>query len=72
MLLTGKYSHYKGKEYEVIGEALHSETMEKMVIYKPLYHSPEFESGTLWVRPLTMFLETVVIEGAEIPRFKKI
>lgn len=69
---AGKYRHYKGKEYEVIGLALHSETLEKMVVYKPLYHTPDIPEGTLWVRPLDMFLEDVDIDGKSIPRFFRI
>lgn len=72
MLKPGKYRHYKGKEYEVIGEALHSETLEKMVVYKPLYATPDIPDGTLWVRPLAMFIETVEIEGKSVPRFSQI
>lgn len=66
-LPLGKYQHYKGKEYEVIGIARHSETLEDMVIYKALYQ-PDGEN--LWVRPLKMFTETLIIEGKEVPRFR--
>ncbi len=66
-LQIGKYQHYKGKQYEVIGIARHSETLEELVVYKALY-KPEGEN--LWVRPLKMFLENVNFEGKEIPRFK--
>ena len=72
MISTGKYRHYKGKEYEVLGMALHSETLEKMVVYKPLYLTPEFPENTMWVRPLAMFTETILVDGVEIERFKKI
>ncbi len=65
-LKPGKYRHYKGKEYEVIGVARHSETLEELVVYKALYQ-PEGEN--LWVRPLKMFTETLTIEGKETPRF---
>jgi hypothetical protein len=68
-IIPGKYRHYKGKEYEVIGVARHSETLEELVVYKALYQK---EGENLWVRPLAMFLETVVIEGKTIPRFKYI
>ncbi|NLM85163.1 MAG: DUF1653 domain-containing protein [Clostridiales bacterium] len=61
---TGKYRHFKGGLYEVLGTAKHSETLEDMVVYRALYG----EKG-LWVRPLAMFLETVVHEGGEQPRF---
>lgn len=60
----GIYRHFKGKEYQVIGLAQHSETLEKMVVYKPLYN----ESG-LWVRPLSMFLEEIEVDGQRTVRF---
>ena len=63
----GKYRHYKGNDYEVVGIARHSETEEKLVVYRPLYG----ERG-LWVRPLTMFNEVVERDGQQIPRFKYI
>ena len=69
MLKLGLYKHYKGKIYEVIDVATHSETLDKMVIYKATYQ-PEGEN--LWVRPLEMFNETIVVEGKETKRFKKI
>jgi len=65
-LQTGKYQHYKGTFVEVISEALHSETKEPLVVYKHL------EDGQMWVRPLKMFLETVTVNGKEVPRFKKL
>ncbi len=65
----GKYRHYKGKEYEVIGVARHSETLEELVVYKALYTS-EFGKNSLWVRPKKMFLETVEVDGKKVPRFK--
>lgn len=67
MIALGKYRHYKGKEYEVIGIAQHSETLEKLVVYKALYQ-PAGEN--LWVRPLKMFTETVEINGIKKPRFE--
>jgi hypothetical protein len=60
----GRYRHYKGGEYEVLGVVRHSESVEPMVLYRPLYN----ESG-LWVRPYSMFLETVEIDGKSQPRF---
>ena len=68
-LKPGKYKHYKGKEYEVIGIALHSETLEELVVYKALYQT---EGENLWLRPLKMFLEEVEIEGKRLPRFEYI
>ena len=66
---SGKYRHYKGREYEVLGMALHSETLEEMVVYKPLYETPDIAPGTLWVRPAAMFLETVTTAQGEVQRF---
>ncbi len=62
---NGIYRHYKGNLYEVVGVAQHSETDEKLVVYKTLYG----DFG-LWVRPLAMFLETVEVEGVTVPRFE--
>ena len=63
----GIYRHYKGNEYEVIGIANHSETLEKMVVYRDLYGD-----GELWVRPLSMWDELVEKDGELVPRFKKV
>lgn len=62
---TGKYRHYKGNEYEVIGIALHSETEQQLVVYRPLYGE-----GKLWARPLDMFRETIEAGGKSVPRFE--
>jgi len=64
LLRPGLYRHYKGPRYEVIGTATHSETEETVVVYRALYG----EFG-LWVRPLAMFTETVLVDGVEVPRF---
>jgi hypothetical protein len=69
-LKNGKYQHYKGGLYEVIGIAHHSETLEELVVYKALYHSYEFGNNSLWVRPKAMFLENIFVDGKEVPRFK--
>lgn len=66
-LAPGRYRHYKGGEYEVIGVARHSETLAPMVVYRPLYG----EAG-LWVRPYAMFCETVLIDGRLQPRFARL
>ncbi|MSU49299.1 MAG: DUF1653 domain-containing protein [Opitutus sp.] len=60
----GRYRHYKGNEYRVIGLARHSETREVLVVYEALYG----ERG-LWVRPAAMFVETVEVAGRRVPRF---
>ena len=65
VLQLGKYKHYKGKMYEVIGVAKHSETLEDLVVYKKLY-----DDGEIWVRPLKMFLEDVEVDGIMVPRFE--
>ena len=64
---TGKYRHFKGGLYEVVGIALHSETQEEMVVYRPLYGE-----GRLWVRPLNLFMDTVLLNGVTAPRFERI
>jgi len=66
----GKYKHYKGKMYEVIGFAKHSETLEELVVYKALYKSEGFGNNVLWVRPRKMFFESLEIDGKKIPRFE--
>jgi len=63
-LQPGRYRHYKGQDYQVIGVATHSETEEKVVVYRTLYGNFD-----LWVRPLSMFTETVEIAGKTLPRF---
>lgn len=64
-ILTGRYRHFKGGEYEILAVARHSETHEPMVVYRPLYNDTGW-----WVRPLDMFLETVIHDGLEVPRFQ--
>jgi len=64
--INGKYRHYKGGKYEVIGEATHSETEEKMIVYKSV-----LPPHTIWVRPYDMFFETITVNGKDTPRFKR-
>jgi hypothetical protein len=64
---TGRYRHYKGGRYEVVGVARHSETLEPLVIYRPL----DSDSG-LWVRPHAMFFGTLMVGGALRRRFEPI
>jgi hypothetical protein len=67
----GRYQHYKGHFYEVIGTARHSETFEEMVVYRAQYES-EFGKNALWVRPKAMFTESVLVDGKNIPRFTRL
>ncbi len=62
-----KYRHFKGEEYRVREIALHSETLEEMVIYEPLYKT----GAKFWVRPLDNFLEKIIVAGKKIPRFER-
>ena len=64
-LQSGRYRHYKGNDYTVIGVARHSETEEELVVYRQ-----EYGDMGLWVRPLEMFLEFVTVEGQKVPRFQ--
>lgn len=63
----GRYRHYKGNFYQVIDVAYHSETEEEMVVYRKLYGD-----GSLWVRPLSMFGENVLVDGHPVARFEYI
>lgn len=65
MIQPGRYRHYKGHDYQVLGVARHSETEEEFVVYRALYG----EHG-LWIRPATMFQETVLVQGTPCPRFQ--
>ena len=64
-LQPGRYRHYKGKDYIVLGVARHSETEEELVVYRT-----DYGDRSLWVRPLAMFQETVEIDGHLRPRFQ--
>ena len=66
----GKYRHYKGKEYEVIGVATHSETLEELVVYKALYDIEGKGKDSLWVRPKAMFEEDIEVDGIVRKRFE--
>ncbi|MGQ0650854.1 MAG: DUF1653 domain-containing protein [Betaproteobacteria bacterium] len=67
VMKTGRYRHYKGKEYEVLAVAKHTESGEYVVVYRALYGD-----YALWVRPREMFLGTVQVHGQEVPRFEYI
>ena len=64
---AGRYRHYKGNDYEVLGIARHSETEEELVVYRCLYGD-----FSLWVRPLAMFVETVTVAEQQVPRFVRL
>lgn len=72
MVMLGRYQHYKGKEYIVVGTARHSETLDELVVYRACYVSDDFGKDALWVRPRASFEATVIVEGVEVPRFRKI
>lgn len=63
-LRPGRYRHYKGNDYQLLGIARHSETEELLAVYRCLYGD-----YSLWVRPLAMFTEIVTVEGRQVPRF---
>ncbi len=64
---SGRYRHYKGRDYLVLGVARHSETEELLVVYRQLYGEQ-----SLWVRPVAMFLEQVDAGGQRVPRFARV
>ena len=64
-ITPGRYRHYKGNEYTVLGVARHSETLEQLVVYRQ-----EYGDHGLWVRPAAMFAETVDVNGRTVPRFQ--
>ncbi|MDE1825853.1 MAG: DUF1653 domain-containing protein [Candidatus Micrarchaeota archaeon] len=67
----GKYRHYKGKMYRVIGVARSSENpKEEMVVYMALYSSKKFGKNQLWARPREMFAQKVNVDGKMVPRFR--
>ena len=66
-MANGRYRHYKGGEYEVLGVARHSEMLEPLVVYRPLYNATGW-----WVRPYAMFTGVVEINGTTVPRFERV
>ena len=64
---VGRYRHYKGNHYTLLGAVRHSETLEVLALYRPLYGE-----GALWVRPYAMFFDTVIIDGVTQPRFARV
>jgi hypothetical protein len=76
MIKLGKYQHYKGLYYDVIGLAHDTETRSPLVLYKPLYPVPDLENqyshNVIFARPLAMFKESIMIHGEPVERFKLI
>lgn len=68
----GKYKHFKGKLYEVLGVAHHSETLEELVVYRALYATKKHPYGSLWARPSDMFTGMVVRDGRRLKRFRHV
>lgn len=68
----GKYQHFKGNFYEVVGVARHSETLEELVVYRALCEHAKYGKDSLWVRPKSMFLGTVIVGGVERLRFEAV
>lgn len=67
-LIPGKYQHYRGDFYEVIGTGLDTESLEQVVVYRPLYDSPV----PYWVRPYSIFIEKIEVDGKKVNRFQKV
>ena len=76
MIKLGKYQHYKGEYYEVVGMAHHTETKSPMVLYKALYDIPEltkvYGDPVIFARPYSLFVESVQIKNEKVPRFRYI
>lgn len=68
----GRYKHFKGNEYKVIGVGRHSETLEKLVVYQALYDNEIYGNNAIWVRPLSLFLARKNVKGKEVPAFEYI
>ena len=69
---VGKYRHYKGKYYKVVGVARHSDTLQEFVIYRALYDSREFGKKAWWVKPVSLFTKKIKYKNKRVPRFKYI
>lgn len=69
-LEKGRYRHYKGNEYEVLGVGRHTEADEYFVVYRAV--TPRDNAPKLWLRPYEMFIETIELDGKTIPRFQRI
>jgi hypothetical protein len=69
MIKPGVYKHYKGKMYRVLDVAHHSETGEKLVVYRALYDTPDLGPTPLFVRPMHLFTDTVEVNGIKMPHF---
>lgn len=68
------YQHYRGKLYQIVavGRLTESDTLEECVVYKGLYDDAQFGKNPIWIRPLTMFIEDIEIDGKMVPRFAEI
>ena len=66
------YEHYKGKKYKVLSIGRHSEDLKLYVVYQGLYNCESFGENPIWIGPLDMFVESIMINGSETARFKEI
>lgn len=69
-IVGGIHTHYKGNQYQVLGTAHHSETLEELVVYRGKGRDEAFGKNPIWVRPKDMFLQEVTWDGTKVPRFK--
>jgi len=70
--IGGVFTHYKGLKYEILSIGRHTEREDLHVVYKALYSDAEFGEGAIWIRPLSMFLERVEVDGKNVPRFSMV
>lgn len=70
VLKPGIYQHYKGHLYELVGIAHHSENLEELVVYRGLYEDKKFGKNPIWVRPISLFTDEVMVNGQKVPRFR--